>query len=349
MRLKDLTELRGVSGDEGAVRDALREAVTPLCDGTLTDTMGNLIAVRDGGDPSMPHILLAAHMDEVGFIVISATDTGLLRIKPVGGVDPRVVVSKRVSAGPSATPGVIGAKAIHLQSESDRKSVLRYDGLTVDIGAASRAKAEELCPAGSFITFDSPYLEFGDRRVKAKALDDRVGCLALVRALETARYPGKLTCVFTVQEEVGLRGASVAAYRAAPDLALVLEGTMCNDLGDVPEHLQVTRQGKGVALSVMDRSVIANPALLNAVRSAAEARNIPWQYKQYIAGGTDAGAIHKSRGGVPCAVLSVPCRYIHSPASTAHLDDIAAQQALLIACLEDFAAHSPFTKGDRSI
>jgi len=247
-----------------------------------------------------------------------------------------------VLVGPSAVPGVIGAKAIHLQSAADIDAVLRFDSLYVDVGAATQAKAEELCPAGSFITFDSPYAEFGDRRVKAKALDDRVGCLALLHALETARYPGKLTCAFTVQEEVGLRGAAIAAYRAAPDLALVLEGTACNDLGDVPPHLRVTRQGKGVALSVMDRSAIANPALLRAVRSAAEARSIPWQYKQYMAGGTDAGAIHTSRSGVPCAVLAVPCRYIHSAASTAHLDDIAAQQALLTACLEDFAAKSPF-------
>jgi endoglucanase len=342
MLLKELTALHGVSGDEGAVRDALREVVAPLCDEVLVDTMGNLIATRDGGDGSKPHVMLAAHMDEVGFIVMSATDAGLLRFEPVGGVDPRVVVSKRVLVGPAAVPGVIGAKAIHLQSPSDMDTVLRFDSLYVDVGATTQAKAEELCPAGSFITFDSPYVEFGDRRVKAKALDDRVGCLALLHALETARYPGKLTCAFTVQEEVGLRGATIAAYRVAPDLALVLEGTTCNDLGDVPPHLQVTRQGKGVALSLMDRSAIANTALLGAVRSAADARGIPWQYKQYVAGGTDAGAIHKSRGGVPCAVLAVPCRYIHSAASAAHLDDIAAQQALLTACLEDFAAKSPF-------
>ncbi|MCL2545028.1 MAG: M20/M25/M40 family metallo-hydrolase [Clostridia bacterium] len=339
--LKELTGLRGVSGDEGAVRDALRTIVAPLCDEVLADTMGNLIATRDGGDGTKPHVMLAAHMDEVGFIVMSATDAGLLRIQPVGGVDPRVAVSKRVLVGPAAAPGVIGAKAIHLQSASDFDTVLGFDSLYVDVGAATQAKAEELCPPGSYITFDSPYVEFGDRRVKAKALDDRVGCLAMVHALQTARYPGKLTCAFTVQEEVGLRGAAIAAYRVAPDLALVLEGTTCNDLGDVPPHLQVTRQGKGVAISVMDLSAIANAALLSAVRAAADARGIPWQHKQYVAGGTDAGAIHKSRRGVPCTVLSVPCRYIHSAASTAHLDDIAAQQALVVACLEDFANKNP--------
>ncbi len=339
--LKALTSLRGVSGDEGAVREALREAVAPICDAVRVDTMGNLFAEKNGGDASLPHILLAAHMDEVGFLVMSATDEGLLRIEPVGGIDPRVVVSKRVLVGENALPGVIGAKAIHLQDRTEMDRVLKYDSLFVDIGVSTRAKAEELCPPGSFVTFDSPYVEFGERRVKVKALDDRVGCLALLRVLAEARYPGKLTCVFTVQEEVGLRGAEIAAYRTAPDLALVLEGTTCNDLGDVPAHLQVTTQGKGVALSIMDRTAIANPALLRAVQAAAEARNIPWQFKRMIAGGTDAGAIHQSRGGVPCVVMAVPCRYIHSAASTAHLDDIAAQQALVLACLEDFARQNP--------
>ncbi len=341
MLLKDLTNLRGVSGDEGAVRDALRAEVTPLANEVYVDTMGNLFAVKDGGNASLPHILLAAHMDEVGFLVMSATEDGLLRIQPVGGVDPRVVVSKRVLVGEKAVPGVIGAKAIHLQSRADMERVLEYDSLFVDIGASSRKQAEELCPPGAYVTFDSAYMEFGDRRVKAKALDDRVGCLALVRALKEAKYPGKLTCVFTVQEEVGLRGATIAAYRAAPDLALVLEGTTCNDLGDVPSHLQVTKQGKGVALSIMDRSAIVHSALLKAIVAVAQSKNIPWQYKQFIAGGTDAGAIYQSRGGVPSAVLAVPCRYIHSACSTAHLGDIAAQQDLLLACLSAFSVQNP--------
>jgi endoglucanase len=341
LTLRELTELRGVSGDEGAVRDALREAVEPLCDDLLIDTMGNLLVVRNGGDASLPHVLLAAHMDEVGFLVMSATEDGLLRIQPVGGIDPRAVVSKRVRVGKEGFPGVIGAKAIHLQTTADRERVLKFDSLYIDIGTSSRAKAEELCPPGSFAAFDSPYMEFGESRVKAKALDDRVGCIALVRALCEAHYPGKLTCAFTVQEEVGLRGAQIAAYRTAPDLALVMEGTACNDLGDVPAHLWVATQGGGVALSVMDRSAIADGPLLRAVTAAAKARAIPWQYKRMIAGGTDAGAIQSSRSGVPCAVLAVPCRYIHSPCSTAHLKDIQAQQALVLACLEDFARKNP--------
>lgn len=347
MLLKEITQLRGVSGDEGQVRKALQEVVTALCDEVHVDTMGNLFAVRDGADASLPHIMLAAHMDEVGFLIMSATEEGLLRIRPVGGVDPRVVVSKRVLVGENGTPGVIGAKAIHLQSSADMDRLLGYDSLYIDIGATTRTQAESLCPPGSYATFDSAYVEFGDRRVKAKALDDRVGCLALVRALRESKYPGKLTCVFTVQEEVGLRGARIAAYRTAPDLALVLEGTTCNDLGDVAPHLQVTQQGKGVALTVMDRSVIANGKLLRAIQATADAQGIAWQYKQFVAGGTDAGAIHQSRGGVPCAVLAVPCRYIHSACSTAHLGDIEAQQALLLACLESFAQSNPLTAAQK--
>ncbi len=341
MLLKDLTQLNGVSGNEHAVRAALMEQVTPLCDEVSVDTMGNLFAVRNGTDAKAPHIMLAAHMDEVGFMVLSITEEGMLRIAPVGGVDPRVVVSKRVLAGENNVPGVIGAKAIHLQSESDFDRVLGFEHLYVDIGASSKSDAEKLCPAGTFIAFDSAYVEFGDQRVKAKALDDRLGCLALLRALKESKYPGKLTCAFTVQEEVGLRGAQIAAHRVNPDLALVLEGTTCNDLGGVDHHLQVTRQGDGVALSFMDRTTIVHKGLLAAIQKVGTEHNIPWQLKQFVAGGTDAGAIHQARGGIPCAVLAVPCRYIHSPSSVAHLGDVAAQQNLLLACLDAFAAKNP--------
>jgi endoglucanase len=339
--LKDLTQLRGVSGDEGAVRRALQAALTPLGVPQTVDTMGNLLITRDGGDPTAPHVLLAAHMDEVGLIITSATDEGLLRIQPVGGVDPRVIVSKRVLVGDGAVPGVIGAKAIHLQSAEDRTRVLDYGSLYVDVGASTRAKAEELCPPGSYVSFDTPYADFGEGMVKAKALDDRVGCLALVRALQESAYPGRLTCAFTVQEEVGLRGAQVVGYRVAADVAIALEGTTCNDLGDVPEHLRVTRSGQGVALTIMDNRAIVHPVLRKAIEVVAAERRIPWQYKRHISGGTDAGAIQHARGGIPSAVLAVPCRYIHAPISVASHADIAAQQDLMLACLAAFGHRNP--------
>ena len=192
--------------------------------------------------------------------------------------------------------------------------------------------------------FDSEYVEFGDALVKAKALDDRVGCVAMLRALKESDYQGDLTCAFTVQEEAGLRGAKVAAYRVKPDLAIALEGTTSNDLGDVPDHMKVTRVGKGVAVSFMDRTSIAHKGLLRFVTETADAKGIAWQYKQFLSGGNDAGAIHQSRAGVPCVTLSVPCRYIHSPSSVASLRDIEAQQALLLACLSRLNAENPVAR-----
>lgn len=340
-RLTELTGKRGVSGDEGEVRDYLKALVEPLADTVRVDTMGNLFAIKDGGDADVPHIMLAAHMDEVGFLITHVGDDGLLRFQPVGGIDPRVVISKRVHLGKDRIPGVIGAKAIHLQSPADRDRVLGFSDLTIDIGCGKKQQAEALCPPGTYVTFDSKVVSYGDELVKSKALDDRLGCLALLRALEEAHYPGKLTCVFTVQEEVGLRGATVAAWRVRPDLALVLEGTTCNDLGKVPEHMQVTRLGQGPVLTFMDRTSITHPGLLKATQKAADENGIPWQYKRTTMGGTDAGAIQRSREGVATLTIAVPCRYIHSASSACSLKDVRGQQALLLAALERFGRENP--------
>ena len=230
MLLKQMTDLFGVTGHEDAVRAFVREAAAPLCDKVTCDTMGSVYAFRKGSNPNLPHVMLDAHMDEVGFIVTGATDKGLLRIDCAGGIDPRVIVSKRVLVGDDRVPGVIGAKAIHLQSAADMQKVLGYDKLYIDVGAKKKDEALKLCPVGTYAMFDSEYVEFGDALVKAKALDDRVGCVAMLRALKESDYQGDLTCAFTVQEEVGLRGAKVAAYRVKRDLAIALEGTAGKEL-----------------------------------------------------------------------------------------------------------------------
>ncbi len=344
MLLKELTALFGVTGHEDAVCAYVKEAAKPLCDAVTCDTMGSVYAFKKGKNPNLPHVMLSAHMDEVGFIVKGATDKGLLRFDCAGGIDARVIVSKRVLVGDSRVPGVIGAKAIHLQSAADMQKVLGYDKLYIDVGVKTKDEALKLCPVGAYAMFDSEYVEFGDELVKAKALDDRVGCLALLRALRESAYEGDLTCAFTVQEEVGLRGAEVAGYRVKPDLAIVLEGTTSNDLGDVPDHMKVTRVGKGVAISFMDRTSIADKGLVRFATGVADENGIAWQYKQFLSGGNDAGAIHQSRGGVPCVTFSVPCRYIHSPASVASLRDIRAQQELVLKCLEAMNAKCPVRK-----
>lgn len=345
MLLKKLTQLRGATGHENEVRAFLREEAAARGAQVTCDTMGNVFAFKKGTNSQKPHVMLAAHMDEVGFIICGATDDGFLRMQCVGGIDPRVIVSKRVLVGDAKLPGVIGAMAIHLQTRADMERVLGYGDLYIDIGAKDKQEAEKHAPIGTYAVFDSDYVEFGDALVKVKALDDRVGCLALLRALSESTYDGDLTCAFTVQEECGLRGAKIAAYRVKPDLCLVLEGTTSNDLGMVPsDTLKVTRVGKGVAVSFMDRSSIANRPLLDYVTAVASGAGIPWQYKQLASGGNDAGEIHKSRAGVPCVTLSVPCRYIHSPSSVASLRDIEAQQALVLAVLGALLENCPFTK-----
>ncbi len=333
MDLKALCQIRAVSGHEQEIRKALVEACHPLCSSVTIDRMGNVAAFKKGTQPGLPHVMLAAHMDEVGFIVTSATDEGLLRFRPVGGVDPRVVISKRVLAGDKAVPGVIGAMAIHLQTPEDRQKVLSYDSIYVDTGAKNKDEALADCPVGSYITFDSPYVAFGEGFVCARALDDRVGCLTLLRVLEDS-YPGDVTCLFTSEEEVGLRGATGGAFRVAPDMALILEGTTCNDLGDVPETMQVCKAGEGVAVSFMDNASLAHRPLYEAILRTARENSIPHQIKRSVSGGNDSGAVQKAGAGVATCVLSVPCRYIHSPSSVVKESDVDAQYRLVHAFLK---------------
>ena len=338
--LSELTTLRGPAGYEHEAREAIRAEAKKLlaaCEGArvYSDTMGNLYAHRPGTDKSKKHVMLCAHMDEVGFIIRFATEEGLLRFDCVGGIDPRVIASRRVLVGDDRIPGVIGFKAVHLMSAADRETAPDYEMLSIDIGATSKDEAEKLCPPGTYATFDSRYVEFGDGFVKAKALDDRVGCHVLLHALEHSSYAGDMTCVFTVQEESGLRGAKIAANRVKPDMALILEGTTSNDMGDVPAHLTVTNCGEGAVVSLMDKSCMMDVALRKLAMEVAGRRGIPAQYKRFVAGGTDAGSIHLAQGGIPCLVMAVPCRYIHSPASVCKKSDVEALKALTLALLEE--------------
>ena len=340
MLLSEITALRGPSGWEDEARNAIRQEAQAILAGRESrvygDTMGNLYAYRKGTDAGKPHIMLAAHMDEVGFIVRFADEDGQLRIDCVGGVDARCVVSKRVIVGEKAVPGVIGVKAIHLMSAADRKKAPDYDSIFIDIGAKTKEEAERLCPPGSYATFESEYREFGDGFVKAKALDDRAGCMILLDILRDSDYAGDITCVFTVQEEVGLRGAKIAARRVKPDKAIILDTTTANDMGMVDSHKQVTCCGDGPALTFMDRRIIVPQEMRDMALEAAKKRDIPVQMKRGNSGGTDAGEIHLTGEGVPCLVIVIPCRYCHSPVSVCKLSDIDAARDLAMAVLDEF-------------
>lgn len=338
MVLKELCALRGVSGDEGRVREFIRQRVEPFATSVKTDRMGNLIAFRRGTGENRRHILLAAHMDEVGLVVKGICDDktgaekGLIRYATVGEIDPRVVVSKPVRIGDGETPGVIGAKAIHLQSAEERAKMLPHDQLSIDVGAKNLDSAEKLASLGDTITFESRWVEFGDGLVKARALDDRIGCMVMMSVLE-GEYPCDVTCVFTVQEEIGSRGAAAAAYGVESDAALILDAAIANDLGRAPGDAQVCALKKGVALSFMDRRSIANVPLYARLRSLAEENDIPWQVRQLTTGENDAGAFQRAAGPRAVCTLSVPCRYMHTPSNVAAFADIEAMYRLVDAFL----------------
>lgn len=328
MYLKELCELNGVSGDEGEVRAFIEDKIRPYADDIHTDNMGNLIAFKKGANHKK--IMLSAHMDEVGFIVSKITDDGYLKFQPVGGIDPRVVVAKKVTVGKDKIPGIIALKAIHLQKPDERGKTVPMSSLFIDIGASSKEDAK--ISLGDYVSFSTKYNQTGDK-VKAKALDDRVGCSILIDLMkEKNTYDTYF--VFGVQEEVGLRGAEVYAYNIKPDIALVLEGTTCSDVYGAKEHEYVTVCGGGAAVSFMDRSSIVSEKYHKWLYNTAKEENIPVQYKRTTMGGNDAGIIHRSKDGILTASLSVPCRYIHSPVSLASVSDIDAVRRLAAVFME---------------
>ncbi|MCT4605707.1 MAG: M42 family metallopeptidase [Marinisporobacter sp.] len=319
MLLEKLCNLSSVSGNEKEVRDFIYKEIEHYVDEIKIDFLGNLIAVKKGKE-SFPSIMLSAHMDEVGMMVKAIDENGFIKFLPVGGMDDRIFVSKVVEIGKKKIKGVIGAKAIHLQEPEERKSALKHKQLYIDIGAKSKEEAEKLISIGDYIHFDSKYIEFGNHLIKAKALDDRAGC-AMIMELLKQEFNSTIYAVFSVQEEVGLRGAGVAAYEVNPHMALVLEATTCYDVTDIDEPDFATRLGKGPALSLVDSSSYFDKNMIQNLLHITKSHGIKVQFKQTTKGGNDAGRIHLTREGIPTAAISLPCRYLHSPISVIHKDD----------------------------
>ncbi len=341
--LEALSNARGIAGQEDAVRDLLQEALAPVADALHTDSLGNLFVRRapegTAVDPPL-RVMIAAHMDEVGGMVLKVNDDGTVKFRNVGGLDPRILPGKRVRIGPEGIPGVVLARPIHLErKDADRVTPIR--DLVIDTGGAQGIRP------GDMITFDTRFEPLG-ALWKGKAFDDRVGC-AVLAALLQRRYPCEVVGVFTVQEEIGLRGARVAAYTVDPHVALVLEGTIADDLPKDRDVSPVTQVGRGPAISLMDRSASLDRRLVALLVETARAHAIPYQFKEPGRGGTDAGAIHLSREGVPSAVVSVPCRYIHAPASLLHPQDVEHTLALVERALERLGQEDPRRWRTRSI
>lgn len=335
--LKTLCYLSGPAGYEDEVRDYILERVLPHADSVMTDSMGNLIVMKKGRVSGGPKILLCAHMDEVGVIVTGIDDDGCLRFDCLGGIDRRVLIGKKVYLGRDRIPGVIGLKAYHLVDREEEKTVPPLREMYIDIGCAGGEAARELVAPGDYGVFDDSVVEFGRGFLKAKAIDDRVGCAALIKLLE-GNLPCDCAFAFTVQEEVGSRGAKIVANRLAPDYAVILEGTTAADLPEVPEGKRICRLGDGLVIPFMDRGTLYTPALYKTLTELADKNGVKWQTKTMIAGGTDASSIQRSGAGAAVVGIAAPIRNIHSPASIAKISDFEDMPRLALLLLEELAA-----------
>lgn len=327
MLLEALSNACGPSGYEGPIRQLLIPAVKDHVDEVQVDTMGNVYATKRATGETDFTVMVTAHMDEVGFLITKITSDGMLKFDPVGGFDPRILPGKSLLVGKDNIPGVIGLEAIHHVPREQMYKAPGLEAMVIDIGATSKDSAAAKVAVGDYATFATRFehLNPGDDPqqgvVKGKALDNRAGCAALVEILQE-RYPVNVVGVFTVQEEVGLRGAQVAAHRLDPDMAIVLECTTADDLPiDPKKPLGYPRMGEGPCLTLMDRSYIVDRRLVDFLTQVAEAQGIPYQYKKPGLGGTDAGAIHRSRSGIPSAIVAPAARYIHGPTSLMSLSD----------------------------
>ncbi len=281
--LKNLCALNGTSGREEAVREAIIDMIKDHCDEMTVDNMGNIIAFKKGAKPRAKKLMLDAHMDEVGFMVTGYTDDGMLRFENVGGIIPTVIIGRSVSVGEKGHIGVIGTKPIHLQNKEERGSVVAADKLYFDIGAENKEDAEKYVQPGDAAYFVSDYVEFGNDMVKAKAIDDRIGCAVMVELIRSdLEYDTWFS--FAVQEEVGCRGAAATAFTVRPDITVCIEGTTAGDVAGVTGDKKVCCVGKGAVVSFMDRGTIYDRPLYQYTRDLADKLGIPNQTKTMVAG-----------------------------------------------------------------
>jgi len=314
--LKRLCDASGVSGYEDEVREIILDKVGGYADKVHVDHLGNLFMEKGQGRKG-PHLMFAAHTDEVGLMVSRIDEKGFIKFTVVGGVDPRGLLAKKVRVGSKQVPGVIGVKPVHLTDGSNE--VVPITEMRIDVGSVSRSQTERFCEPGDAITFDTKLEQHGDI-LQGKAFDDRAGCYMMAELIKE-EFNLPVTFAWTVQEEVGLRGGRLAAARVRPDLMIVLEGT---GAGDVPPAADVARSpimGNGPVVTLLDWSVSTNERFTQLLTRTADTEKIPWQYKRPLIGGTDAGAAIRVKALAP-VVLAVPCRYIHSPVAMAHRNDI---------------------------
>jgi putative aminopeptidase FrvX len=320
--IKKLTEAYGPSGREEQIREIIRTEVEPLADEIRVDTLGNLIALKQGNSEGKK-VMLAAHMDEIGLIISYVDEKGFLRAQPIGGVDVMTLVGGRVQFA----DGTIGVIAPEKRWEFKKEPQLPK--VYIDIGATSRDEAQDRL--GEAVGFVRPFADLG-RRIVAKALDDRIGCAALVQTLrQLENSPHDVYFVFSVQEEVGLRGARTSAYGLEPEVGIAVDITLAADTPEAPKLAM--KLGGGPCIKVMDSGMLSHPGVKNLLIETAEAQDIPYQLEVLSGGSTDAAAIQLVHSGVPAGCVSIACRYFHTPSEMVDMDDVQNTVRLLLAML----------------
>lgn len=348
--LKTLTELHGPSGYEQEVSYYIQEKMRSVLDEVRVDGIGNVTARMKGSKPG-PTVLVTAHMDEVGFIVKKVEPNGLLRFEKLGGHDDRILLAQkvRVKGRYGLKRGVIGTIPAHYQKFDDAGRVRKHHELYIDVGARSKEEVAKLgIDVGSTVTWASELEYLGDEetgRFVGKSLDDRAGCavlMKLVEELEDRDFAGEVVALFTVQEEVGLRGAQVGLAPIDCDVAIALDATVTSD---TPEALldDTLQLGSGAGVKILDMSLIAHPTVKDHFIQLAEKESIPYQPELFTGIGTDGGAVALANKGVPTGVLSIPSRYSHAPVEVIDMEDLQAVQKLLVAFVKGNAEESAFT------
>ena len=340
--LEKLSNAPGVSGHEETVRDIIRAEIEPYVDHIEVDTMGNLIVTRDG-DIDKPSIMLAAHLDEVGLIVRYIDNDGYVFFNPVGGLFDQTLLNQKmvVHTKNGKYFGVIGSKPPHVMKTAEYDKVIKKDDMFLDIGATGKKDAEKMgIEIGDQITFDSHFTVLHDDIVAGKAFDNRAGCVMLVETIKRMKdVKATVHAVFTVQEEVGLKGAKTSAYKLNPDFAFVTDVTIAGDHPGISMKEAPVKMGAGPAIIVSDgngRGIIVPKIILDRIKNTADEYNIPIQLEASGGGTTDGAVIHLTRGGIPTGIVSIPTRYIHTPHSVINMKDLEASINLLIKMLESW-------------
>ena len=335
--LEKLSNACGIAGREEEVRSLMKRFLKPYVDEVKEDKLGNVIGIKKG-KKNAPKVMLAAHMDEIGLLVKTISKEGFIQFAKIGGIDDRILLAQNVIVYTEKGPlhGIIGSKPPHIQKEEERKKVLAFDELFIDIGAENLEQAEKMgVKIGDPVGFDIKFAKVGKNIVIGKAFDDRVGCAVMVEAMKRLeKTECTLYAVGTVQEEVGLRGATTAAFGIYPDVGIALDVTIAGDVPGVREVEAPIKLGKGPSIEIADMGLIAHSKVVRLLMDAAEENKIPYQLETGLPGSTDAARISLTREGVPSGVISIPTRYIHSPSSLLSLEDAEKAVKLTVAAVQ---------------